>query len=305
MYTVETEDGGLISLTPEQMDIYAKTSREQQNGHGNDSLTPEKQQSKERIMNDAHGCDYDGSVLSGSPQKQYSQEPEKGENKKKKRTAYCKRCGGIIDPHSKKCDSCGKQYFRAKKAIAIILACVIILGLTAVNIFQYFDRQKYIARLDTIRSGLVDESIDNLSLRKENESLQNQLDGLTAELKQAKNDGRYYTNCYNKLCDIFQKGNLGYASDHFHASESVIILNQTDTGRTFTLTAFWEDGGTVSIEYSPFWPPAYVEFDNDTWNTSTTVSVTPDHAGVGEVIFSNSVDQEVFRVVIIVIDNSI
>lgn len=51
---------------------------------------------------------------------------------------YCKFCGGLIDNDTKKCSSCGKQYFRMPKlrvnALLAIL-CVILVGL---NIFQYY-----------------------------------------------------------------------------------------------------------------------------------------------------------------------
>ena len=54
-----------------------------------------------------------------------------------KRQRYCKRCGGAIDPKSKKCQDCGKQYFHVPKHLGVGLLAVLCLTLAGLNIFLY------------------------------------------------------------------------------------------------------------------------------------------------------------------------
>ena len=69
---------------------------------------------------------------------------------------YCKLCGGTIDPATKKCDKCGKQYFRWKyfgRISAISLIVLTIIALITVIVYQNVEYQKTISELnDTIAS---------------------------------------------------------------------------------------------------------------------------------------------------------
>ena len=38
-------------------------------------------------------------------------------NKMKDEKRYCKHCGGEIDPNTKICRTCGKQYFKGKNIL--------------------------------------------------------------------------------------------------------------------------------------------------------------------------------------------
>ena len=70
--------------------------------------------------------------------------------------------------------------------------------------------------------------------------------------------------------------------------------------RSFTLTAHWSAGGTVETTYSG--SSALVSFDEDSWYSSTGITITPMRKGITAVTFSNSVDSNTFKVLIIVTD---
>lgn len=57
------------------------------------------------------------------------------------RARYCKLCGGLIDNSTKKCTSCGRQYFHIKitKSSALItVLSFICMGLACLNVIQYY-----------------------------------------------------------------------------------------------------------------------------------------------------------------------
>lgn len=76
------------------------------------------------------------------------------------------------------------------------------------------------------------------------------------------------------------------------------MVNINERNRKFTLTANWSTGGTVSVGYSG--KAAAVFFDNDSWTTSTEMTIFPLQEGVTAVTFINDVDSKTFKVLIIV-----
>lgn len=107
-------------------------------------------------------------------------------------------------------------------------------------------------------------------------------------------------DAYHTVINAVKVGRLGYAADHFRASESILIVDRNEKNRKFTLTAHWPDGGTVSVDYNTRSPAAKVEFDQDTWSESTPMTIQPKHPGVTIVTFSNDATRQTFDVVIIV-----
>ena len=103
---------------------------------------------------------------------------------------------------------------------------------------------------------------------------------------------------FDTICKELSTGNIGYAASNFKASESVIVVDKNETNRKFTLTANWTNGGTVSTDYSGY--SAWVNFDNDSWTTSTKMTIEPWQEGVTAVTFSNDVDSKTFKILIIV-----
>lgn len=144
------------------------------------------------------------------------------------------------------------------------------------------------------RLGELEEALELKSgtisvLRKQNDSL-----NATADQYHAK------AEYFDLLQDALSSGNLGYASSNFRASKSVFFLSADSDPVSFTLTAHWSGGGTVDMD-QPF-ESAFVEFDNDSWSTSTSMTITPFESGVDIVTFSNDIDSRTFSIVIVVTD---
>ena len=64
----------------------------------------------------------------------------------KTKIKYCSRCGTLIDPNTKKCTGCGKQYFKgvsAKALLCILISCVLIVSLVFnVVLYVKYDEKK-------------------------------------------------------------------------------------------------------------------------------------------------------------------
>jgi hypothetical protein len=66
-----------------------------------------------------------------------------------KKGAFCKKCGSAIDPNTKKCSGCGKQYFNAKKTIPIVLLSVLLVASIGFNVLQYLQSREAIETVAT------------------------------------------------------------------------------------------------------------------------------------------------------------
>lgn len=206
------------------------------------------------------------------------------DNRKKK---FCKYCGGLIDFKTKECTSCGKRYFRlSKNTVAMALLIIVLLSLVGLNAFQYI---RNTAAISDLEQQIKTKSTTISSLRTTVAAQKREI----TKLKEKADD-------YDDMCTLMGTGNIGYAAYNFNASDSIIVLNKTDKSRTFTLTAYWSSGGYVSLAYSSY--AATVSFDSDSWNYYTTMTVEPRYVGATVVTFSNSVDSNSFRILIIVTD---
>lgn len=91
---------------------------------------------------------------------------------KKKKQRYCKFCGGAIDPETKKCAKCGKQYFRIKFNKHVFLYTVLILVillLAGVNVYQYIQCQNDIRELERtikVQSGLMQNQKNLIEIKE-------------------------------------------------------------------------------------------------------------------------------------------
>lgn len=59
----------------------------------------------------------------------YSKDP------REKATRFCRQCGGKIDNNTKKCTLCGKQYFRVKTTLPIIILTFLLTISISLNIY--------------------------------------------------------------------------------------------------------------------------------------------------------------------------
>ena len=214
------------------------------------------------------------------------------ENRRKQ--IYCKNCGSIIDNATKRCTGCGKQYFRAKLVIPYIAMFALLTLSICMNIMQYIHNEKAVETLATQSSEIkiLEEKVSSL-----NSTVSTQEQTITSQKKEiaslAENAGYF---------DIISKGlrnaNIGYASNNFKSSESIIVLGKNESNRKFTLTANWAQGGNVSVDYSG--SAAYISFDKNSWTTSTQMTIKPWKEGVTIATFSNDVDSKTFKILIIV-----
>ena len=200
---------------------------------------------------------------------------------------FCKKCGSAIDPNTKKCSGCGKQYFNGKKTVPIVLLSVLLIGSIGLNVMQYLQGQEA-SETVAAQTTQIEELEKEVSTQKSTISSQK---SQIADLEEK--SGYFYT-----ICKELSTGNIGYAASNFKASESVIVVDKNETNRKFTLTANWTNGGTVSTDYSGY--SAWVNFDNDSWTTSTKMTIEPWQEGVTAVTFSNDVDSKTFKILIIV-----
>lgn len=200
---------------------------------------------------------------------------------------FCKKCGSAIDPNTKKCSGCGKQYFNGKKTVPIALLSVLLIASIGLNVMQYLQGQEAIETVAT-QTTQIEELEKEVSTQKSTISSQK------SQIADLEEKGGYF----DTICKELSTGNIGYAASNFKASESVIVVDKNETNRKFTLTANWPNGGSVSIDYSGY--SALVNFDNDSWTTSTKMSIEPWSEGVTTVTFSNDVDSKTFKIIIIV-----
>lgn len=104
---------------------------------------------------------------------------------------------------------------------------------------------------------------------------------------------------FDSLCRALSGGNLGYASSNFRASKSVFFLYAGSDPEEFTLTTTYPGSSTVSFDASSS-SVALVAFNEDTWYNSTTLTIYPGSAGVSTITFSNSVNSQTFKIVVVV-----
>lgn len=220
-------------------------------------------------------------------------EAETSSNSNRKQ-AFCKKCGAAIDPTTKKCTGCGKQYFKAKITIPLVLLFVLLITSAGINVVQCL-REK--ATIETVAS----QAAKIEELEKTVASQKSAISSQKSTIASQKNIIALFeekSGYFDTICKELSSGNLGYAADNFRASESVIVVDRNETNRKFTLTANWTKGGSVLVEYSH--DVAVVSFDNDSWTMSTKMTINPRHPGVTSVTFSNNVDSRAFKILIIV-----
>ncbi len=172
--------------------------------------------------------------------------------------------------------------FKVLTWIAIILAAVCI----CIAVYQNFTLREQITNLQ-VEVNDLNETVED---QKSTISQQNTT---IANLKKKANN-------YDDICSSLKYSNIGFAANNFKSDESVIVVRKNEKDRKFTLTANWSRGGNVGVSYSS--TAATVSFDKDSWYTSTTMTVEPWSVGATVVTFTNDVNSDRFKILIIVTD---
>lgn len=244
-------------------------------------------------------------------------------------TMQCPKCGSVLLPNSKFCEYCGsmgvemqseektvgvmnsvsiaensiqQEKPKSKKkvpvwsVVLIVVLALLVIASAGGNVMQYLSGREV---LETVSSQETEIEDLKKTISSNEDTIAAQEDTIAAHegtIAALESKAGYY----DELCSELDSGNIGYAASNFHVDESIVMVDKDEVGRQVTLTANWSNGGTVYVEYSS--DAANVSFDNDEWSTSTTLTVNPQYEGITAVTFSNSVDYQTFKLLIIVTD---
>ena len=185
------------------------------------------------------------------------------------------------------------------KIVAIILIVFVVISLAA-NVAQFFyhdySTADIQAQLDAANKTIAEKDASITSYKNKISSQTTTINQQKTEISNLKTKSGYFDDIVSGM----RYGNAGYAASNFFSNDSVIVVSKSNSSYKFTLTANWSNGGTVEVDYSS--SCAYVTFDNNEWYTSTKMTVHPRSKGVTVVTFSNSVNSQTFKVLIIVTD---
>lgn len=171
----------------------------------------------------------------------------------------------------------------SKKSVVLAICLTALLFVSGgLNIYQS-------VQIENLNSTISDKDTQIKNKRTEITNLKNKVSSLEDDAEN-----------YDTLISAIKYGKLGYASSNFQSSESVIVVGRNEKNREFTLTAYWSNGGNVSVDYDTYLPAAYVDFDQNSWSISTKMTIEPRHSGITVVTFSNDVNRQTFDVIIIV-----
>ena len=165
---------------------------------------------------------------------------------------------------------------------ALVIALYQIYGLRNQN-------EEQLAQINTLQEKISDLET---TINKQNNTINSQKKTIANLKPKADN--------YDDICSSLKYGNIGFAAYNFKSDESVIVVRKNEKDRKFTLTANWPSYGYVDVSYSSY--AATVSFDKDSWSTSTKMTVIPHSVGATVVTFSNTVNSDTFKILIIVTD---
>ncbi len=84
---------------------------------------------------------------------------EKTEQPTGGKARYCRECGGLVDPDTKKCTKCGKQYFRfPKKQVGRAVVVLLFLAMAGGLVYLYGQNQ-------SLNEDLMDKKLEDISIR--------------------------------------------------------------------------------------------------------------------------------------------
>lgn len=105
---------------------------------------------------------------------------------KKVKIKYCSQCGSQIDPVTKKCTGCGKQYFRGlrftKSSITVIALASVIAIVSTLGLLQYINTQELKAEISDLESQVKNKQLIIDSLQSQVKNKQSTIDSLRSQV---------------------------------------------------------------------------------------------------------------------------
>lgn len=187
--------------------------------------------------------------------------------------------------------------------IALCSLAIVLLFLLGANIIQFIAAKRTEAQLTELLNSI--DSLNSVISEKDKEISAKakeitEKDSVVSTLNDLIDTLETDAENYRTVVAAVKSSDFGYAASNFYTSEDIIVVDMNEKNRKFTLTAHWSNGGNVSVDYDSFFPAAFVDFDQDSWSTSTKMTVQPNYSGVTVVSFSNDVNSQIFNVIIIV-----
>jgi hypothetical protein len=172
--------------------------------------------------------------------------------------------------------------------IAFSLAIIVLLGM---NIYQYLANQRSI---DGYKQQLSEKDTTITTQNSEISDLKAKNTDLNAQVA----DYSFRATRYDTICNFYNNFNVGFASNNFRSSNSIIFLKALGPQKAFTLTVNFNGGATISVDYLGY--SAAVNFSESNWYGSTTIYVKPLIEGTTIATFSNDSNSQTFSVLIVV-----
>jgi ribosomal protein L37E len=196
-----------------------------------------------------------------------------------------------IESHSNK--------YKVLSIVAIALVCV----LAGLNVFQYLAAQKNQNIITEQTKQINDLTETN---KKQSDQIASQEETITSQKTQindiADKEVDYHDKAveFKDIIDYAKDNAIGYSSENFHANTGIIVMNQ-NSEKKVGLTAYWENGGNVETDESNY-SVAQVKFSEDSWDQSTTVTISSfNQSGVATISFTNIDTLKSFSIIVIVL----
>lgn len=223
-----------------------------------------------------------------------------------KKSKFCKHCGGLIDPETRKCTSCGKKLFTI--SIKNLLLVISILLLIASITYFVLQRNTYLEAIAAAEENVTEkESIIN-TLKTDNASLEGKIKSLSTQLNNQITESEKKISLLEKdsktldvILSFLQSSNAGFASSKFKASDKIFVVDKNDVQTSFTLTCGFSGSTTVITRNSG--SSANIVFTQNQWYGATTkLLISPRSVGTTIITFSNDQNTQTFKILIVVID---
>lgn len=216
----------------------------------------------------------------------------------------CSKCNRFITDDSEFCPYCGEkfqivipnrnQHEKIRFVPWIITGCLLVL-LVSGCIFHFSEAKKSRNVIDTLIK--IQYEMNDIISEQDAviEKNKNEIEALTKSKDNFKESAKYFDD----LCKIADKGPFGFVSDSFKLDNSVLVLYKSLGSENVNLTANWENGNTVTYEFSTE-GIASIEYERKEGSSNAKLVVKPLTTGVTTVTFRNSSNHQLLKMLIIV-----